>query len=93
MKARSANLKRLPRKSCKEIADLVSNYLNNSLQPRLKQQFEEHLKICPDCMAFLKTFRKTVALVHSVDAADMPEDVQRNIWNFLRNRARTRKRC
>jgi hypothetical protein len=88
MKARNTNLKGFPPTTCKEIADLLSKYLNNSLQAQVKRQFETHLKICPDCAAFLKTFRKTVSVVHAIRAENMPENVRRNILGFLQSRAR-----
>jgi hypothetical protein len=91
MPARNTDLKRLPPKTCKEIADLVSNYLNNSLAGRVRRRFDEHLKICPDCVAFLKTFQKTISVIHSVRAEDMPEKMRRNILDFLQSRARGRR--
>jgi hypothetical protein len=91
MKAQNAKPKGLPRKTCKEITDLISNYLNNSLEARVKRQFEDHLKICPDCVAFLQTFRKTVSGIHSMRAENMPENLRRNILSFLQSRARRRR--
>ena len=81
----------LSKKTCKQITDLVANYLNDNLGPRVKRQFVEHLKICPDCVAFLKTYRKTIAVGHSLRAENMPEKVRRNILNFLHSRARGRR--
>jgi predicted anti-sigma-YlaC factor YlaD len=90
MKAQNANSQRLSPKTCKEITDLLSNYLNNSLQPQVRRQLEEHLKMCPDCVAFLKTFRKTVSVAHALRAEAMPKNVRRNILAFLQSRARAR---
>jgi hypothetical protein len=81
----------LSQKTCKQITDLVANYLNDSLGPRVKRQFDEHLKICPDCIAFLNTYRKTIAVSHSLRAEDMPEKVRRNVLGFLHSRARRRR--
>jgi anti-sigma factor RsiW len=91
MAALNTELGRLSQKTCKEITDLVSNYLNDGLEARLKRQFEEHLRICPDCVAFLKTFQKTVSAMRSVRAEDMPENVRRNILGFLQRRVRRRR--
>jgi predicted anti-sigma-YlaC factor YlaD len=91
MAVRNSNVKNLPQKTCKEISDLLSNYLDNSLAARVKRQFDEHLKICPACVAFLNTFQKTLSVVHSVRVEDMPENVRRNVLGFLRSRARRRR--
>lgn len=81
----------LSQKTCKQITALVQKYLNDSLGPRVKQQFDEHLINCPDCVAFLNTYRKTVAVSHAVSAEDMPKNVRRDILSFLQSRARRRR--
>jgi hypothetical protein len=86
--ARKTNGKTLTQKNCKQIADLVLNYLNDGLAPRIKRQFEQHLRICPDCVAFLNTYRRTVALTKSVRAREMPEKVRRKILIFLKARGK-----
>jgi hypothetical protein len=91
MAALNTELGRLSQKTCKEITELISDYLNNHLEARLKRQFEQHLRICPDCVAFLKTFRKTIFAVRSVRAEDLPENVRRNILGFLQRRVRSKR--
>jgi Putative zinc-finger len=88
MAARKTTVKALTNKTCKQIADLVCNYLNDTLAPRVKRDFNQHLTICPDCVAFLNTYKKTVATTRSIRAGDMPENVRNNILDFLRSRAR-----
>jgi hypothetical protein len=88
MAARKTTVKALTSKTCKQIADLVFNYLNDTLGPRVKRDFNQHLAICPDCVAFLSTYKKTVATTRSIRAEDMPENVRSNILDFLRSRAR-----
>jgi Putative zinc-finger len=88
MAARKTTAKALTNKTCKQIADLVFNYINDTLAPRVKRDFNQHLKICPDCVAFLNTYRNTVAVTRSVRAEEMPANVRDNILDFLRRRAR-----
>jgi putative zinc finger protein len=88
MAAQKTFTKPLTDKTCKQIADLVLAYLNDELGPRLKLDFEQHLEICPDCVSFLKTYKRTVAATGSVDAIAMPAKVRNNILTFLRKRMR-----
>jgi hypothetical protein len=88
MAARKTKINRLRKNTCKRIADLVLSYLNDGLAPRVRRQFDQHLSICPDCVAFLNTYRKTVGIIKSVRAEDLPEKVRRNILDFLHSRAR-----
>ena len=46
--------------SCKELIELVTEYLENSLPLREKAQFEAHLAVCPGCRIYLEQMRQTV---------------------------------
>lgn len=76
----------LTNKTCSEITDLMFNYLNDKLSPTIKREFQQHLRICPDCVAFLSTYKKTVAVTGSVAIEEIPPKVRKNILTFLRKR-------
>jgi hypothetical protein len=33
--------------------------VNDTLSPAVKRDFQRHLRICPDCVNFLNTYRKS----------------------------------
>jgi len=70
------------------MTDLVFDYLNDKLGPRIKRDFEQHLRICPDCVNFLNTYKKTVSVTRSIRPEEIPPRVQNNILDFLRTRVR-----
>ena len=78
----------LTNKTCKQITDLVSDYLNDKLSPTVKRDFQQHLRICPDCVNFLSTYKKTVSVTRSIRPEEIPPRVRNNILDFLRNRVR-----
>jgi hypothetical protein len=88
MAARKMATKVLTNKTCKQIADLVYAYLDDRLKPTVKRDFQQHLRICPDCVSFLNTYKKTVGMTRSLRAEDMPSKVRENILDFLRRRIR-----
>jgi len=90
MPARERAIKLLTNKTCKEITDLIFGYLNDTLSPSVKRDFERHLRICPDCVNFLNTYRKTAATSASLRPEAMPVKVRENILEFLRSRIRKR---
>ncbi|HEU4343909.1 MAG TPA: anti-sigma factor [Candidatus Binatia bacterium] len=75
-------------KSCKEITELVYDYLNDKLSPAVKRDLKQHLRLCPDCISFLNTYKKTVAVTRSFNSEEIPPRVRDNIWAFLRKRMR-----
>jgi hypothetical protein len=75
-------------KTCKQMTDLIFDYLNDKLSPTVKRDFQQHLKICPDCVNFLSTYKKTVSVSRSIRSEEIPPRVRNNILNFLRLRTR-----
>jgi anti-sigma factor RsiW len=49
-----------PNYSCRAAICLIGEYLSGSLDSRLRASLDAHLGNCPDCAAFLKTYRKTI---------------------------------
>jgi anti-sigma factor RsiW len=43
----------------------ISGYLSSDLDPQTARAFEDHLAICGDCVAFLKTYKKTIDLTRA----------------------------
>jgi anti-sigma factor RsiW len=74
--------------SCKSITDLIWKYLSDRLGPTLKREFKRHLRICPDCVSFLNTYKKTVSLARSISASTIPAHVRANVRAFLRKKIR-----
>jgi Putative zinc-finger len=72
--------------SCKNMTDLIFNYVTDKLGPSLKDEFERHLKICPDCVNFLNTYRMTVTRTKSLQPAAVPVKVRKNVLAFLRRK-------
>jgi len=56
--------RRQPRRqlSCKNEVSLIADYLAETLTPQVKQAYDAHLEACPDCVAFLQTYRKTIEI-------------------------------
>jgi hypothetical protein len=76
-------------KTCKQLSDLIFDYVTQRLSPGLTREFEHHLRICPDCVNFLNTYKKTVSVAGRLNSTAMPAKVRENVLAFLRkNRKR-----
>jgi anti-sigma factor RsiW len=60
--------------ACREILDFLMEYLDGNLSAAQRAIFEEHLAVCPDCVAYLHNYRHTVKLVKSLADAPSTED-------------------
>ena len=54
-----------PIATCKDEITLIGDYLSEKLNQRVLAAFEDHLKSCPDCAAFLHTYKKTIEITRS----------------------------
>lgn len=63
--------------TCKEITELVTDYLEGRLSLADRMRFQMHVGMCKHCRAYLKQMKVTVAALGKMpDDAAMPGDVQ-----------------
>ena len=48
--------------TCKECTDFLVDYLDGELEEATEKAFERHLKLCPPCVGYLESYKKTIAL-------------------------------
>jgi anti-sigma factor RsiW len=71
--------------TCKELVGFLIDYLDGELSAAERRTFDEHVAECPDCVAYLDSYRKAVRLGKSAcrqDGAvpsDVPEDLVRAV--------------
>jgi len=86
MAKRKTASKIINNKSCNEITSLMLDYLTGKLTPTIKREFTQHLRLCPDCVTFLNTYKKTVAATGKIKPQTVPPRVRENVLAFLRKR-------
>jgi hypothetical protein len=63
--------------ACKQLVELVADYLDDTLSPDMKARFEEHLTGCDGCSTYLKQTQQIIAeLRHISTRPDSDEGVQ-----------------
>ncbi len=70
-------------RTCQQITDLILDYITGELHPDTAAEFEEHLGICPDCVAFMNTYKKTVEVTRSLPCEDIPAEMEKRVRRFL----------
>lgn len=62
--------------SCRQIVELVTEYLEGALSSHDRLAFERHVAICPPCRGHLAQMRKVTATARTVRADELPERVR-----------------
>lgn len=61
---------------CREVVELVSEYLEGAMSPEQMSAFEVHLNYCDGCFAFLDQLRATTAVARVVPDEQIPDGIK-----------------
>lgn len=64
----------MPEMTCKELVEVVTDYLEGSLTPTDLRRFEEHLLDCDGCVVYIEQMRETIRLVGALGEEDVPPE-------------------
>ena len=53
--------------ACREVVELVTDYLGHVLTADDRQAFEQHLETCPPCTTYLEQMKTVVSVAGSLD--------------------------
>lgn len=53
--------------SCKQVVELVTEYLSGALPPVERARLEQHVFACPPCMSFLEQIKTVVGLAAELE--------------------------
>ncbi len=60
---------------CRELVEVVTDWLEQALPEVRLEEVEEHLAICPDCVRYVDQVRVTTELLRGVDRTGEKQDV------------------
>ncbi len=62
--------------ACKELVELVTEYLEGTLAPAERARFDTHLGQCDGCQTYLEQMRQTIAALGVLEEETVPEDAK-----------------
>lgn len=70
---------------CKEIVDLLTDYLEDMVPEPMKHEMDDHFANCPGCEAFFRQYRRTVDFPRLVDTGqvEIPGEVRDRMESFI----------
>jgi anti-sigma factor (TIGR02949 family) len=69
--------------TCEDVIAMLLEYLEARLDTSALAAFERHLAVCPPCIAYLNTYRRTRELTAASGRVDMPDEMKTRIREFL----------
>ena len=76
-------LRRQKKLTCRELVELVTEYLEGTLSRRDRARFDAHLGACTNCTHYVEQFRETVRLTGTLGESDVsPEAAEALLAQF-----------
>ncbi len=74
----------MARVTCRQfILDFLADYLDARLNPEVVADLERHLAICPPCVAYMNTYKRTQELIGRTAPTEMPQEMKAILRKFL----------
>jgi predicted anti-sigma-YlaC factor YlaD len=58
--------------TCREVVEIVSDYLEGALSDELRARFDQHLATCEGCTNYLEQMRETIRLSGMLTEEQIP---------------------
>jgi anti-sigma factor RsiW len=71
--------------SCKELVELVTEYLEGTLPPDRREDFDAHLTECDGCTNYLAEMRQTIRLTGKLSEDDLSLEVKDTLLTLFRD--------
>jgi predicted anti-sigma-YlaC factor YlaD len=71
--------------SCKEVVELVTDYLEGRLSRRDRWRFERHLKACDGCTNYLEQMRETLRVLGRLEEQHISKRAQQELLEAFRD--------
>jgi predicted anti-sigma-YlaC factor YlaD len=71
--------------TCRQLVELVTDYLEGALSDEEVARFEEHLELCDGCRYYVEQMRITIATVGRIGESDVPDELRADLLAAFRD--------
>jgi anti-sigma factor RsiW len=71
--------------TCREVIDLITDYLEDALTPDMRRRVEDHLAGCDGCSGYLEQMQTTIQLTGMLTEEQVPEEHKQRLLEAFRD--------
>ena len=71
--------------TCKELVELVTEYLDDRMPAAQRLRFEEHIAFCSPCGVYLEQMRQTIAVAGALREDDLDQQSRDAMLNVFKD--------
>ncbi len=75
---------RIDELTCRELVEVITDYLEGSLPPAERVRFEEHIVMCAPCTVYLEQMRATIRLTGMLREEEIDERARDRLLEAFR---------
>lgn len=79
--------------TCKQFLQELNVYLDETVDPETKRQWQSHVDECPNCFVIVDTTKKTLQVYKGMEPQPIPDDVRSRLWEALEKRMAAKKQA
>ena len=65
--------------TCKELTELITDYLEERLPQTERVRLEQHLSVCPGCVTYLDQMRLTIKALGAKPRVEIPKAIESDL--------------
>jgi anti-sigma factor RsiW len=69
---------------CREVVELLTEYLDGALSSRDRRRVDRHLRGCPNCTRYLEQLRAAIATMHALPEETLSDDARDELVEAFR---------
>jgi predicted anti-sigma-YlaC factor YlaD len=71
--------------TCKELVEIITDYLEGALTPPERMHFEDHLKSCSGCTQYLEQMKQTIRLTGMLTLEQISPEAKAELLGIFRD--------
>jgi anti-sigma factor RsiW len=71
--------------NCRQVVELVTEYLDGGLRVDERLAFEQHVAVCPPCRGYLSQLRLIARTAGTLREEDVPEPLRESLLEAFRD--------
>jgi hypothetical protein len=70
--------------NCREIVELLCEFLEGELSEEQCRHIQQHLDTCPPCVVYIKTYQVTIRLGRTLPREPIPRSLEEKLQEMLK---------
>ena len=77
--------------NCSDFLKELTDYLDDTLDTRTREELEEHLQWCHNCFVICNTTKKTIEIYRDSELYELPEDLRTRLRSAIMTKCHAKK--